>query len=54
MILRERTPVPLDQCVNGLEKFIDKLIEGHILRIINLGDPHQHMKFGDEVVPQFR
>ena len=47
-------PFPLDQCVNGLERFLDKLMEGYIFRIINLRDPHQYMKFGDKVIPQFR
>jgi hypothetical protein len=43
-------PLPLDQGVDRLERFLDKLIEGHILRIINLRDPHQHVNFGDEAI----
>jgi hypothetical protein len=45
---------PPDQCVNGLERFLDELMESNIFGVINLRDPHQYMKFGDEVVPQFR
>jgi hypothetical protein len=46
--------LPLDQSVNALEGFLNELMKSDILRIINLRDSRQHMKFGDETVPQSR